>query len=340
MGARFIGWGIAVPDRIVTNDELSQTLDTSDEWITERTGHQRAAHRRHRRRSSACRRPAARHSRTPASSPRTSTSCCSRRPRRRPPHPGDGPDDRPRAGAHLPRDGPERRLQRLHVRRAHRAGPPRDRHEARPGHRRREPLTLGRLERPQYGGAARRRRGRGGARVRPHRERPALLRASAPKAPTRTCSPASTGATSRWTARRSFAAPCAWSWTRPKRPWRWRTSRPTSSASSSPTRPTSASSRRPASDSTSTWTAPSSSLDRYGNTSSASIPLAFADARENDRIHKGDYALLDRFRRRYDVGLGGRKVVQMSGPSLVILAAGRARRYGGVKQFAPVGHAR
>lgn len=38
MGVRFTGWGIAVPERIVTNDELSLTLDTSDEWITERTG--------------------------------------------------------------------------------------------------------------------------------------------------------------------------------------------------------------------------------------------------------------------------------------------------------------
>jgi 3-oxoacyl-[acyl-carrier-protein] synthase-3 len=38
MGVRFKGWGIALPDRVVTNDELSQTLDTSDEWITERTG--------------------------------------------------------------------------------------------------------------------------------------------------------------------------------------------------------------------------------------------------------------------------------------------------------------
>ncbi len=38
MGVRFRGWGIALPDRIVTNDELSQTLDTSDDWITERTG--------------------------------------------------------------------------------------------------------------------------------------------------------------------------------------------------------------------------------------------------------------------------------------------------------------
>lgn len=38
MGVRFRGWGTAVPDRIVTNDELSQTLDTSDQWIIERTG--------------------------------------------------------------------------------------------------------------------------------------------------------------------------------------------------------------------------------------------------------------------------------------------------------------
>ncbi len=38
MGARFIGWGTAVPDRVVTNDELSLTLDTSDEWIQDRTG--------------------------------------------------------------------------------------------------------------------------------------------------------------------------------------------------------------------------------------------------------------------------------------------------------------
>jgi 3-oxoacyl-[acyl-carrier-protein] synthase-3 len=38
MGVRFKGWGIAVPDRIVTNEELSRTLDTTDAWITERTG--------------------------------------------------------------------------------------------------------------------------------------------------------------------------------------------------------------------------------------------------------------------------------------------------------------
>jgi 3-oxoacyl-[acyl-carrier-protein] synthase-3 len=36
-------------------------------------------------------------------------------------------------------------------------------------------------------------------------------------------------------------------------------------------------------------------LDRYGNTSSASIPLAFDDARANGRIKSGDYALLTGF---------------------------------------------
>ncbi len=36
-------------------------------------------------------------------------------------------------------------------------------------------------------------------------------------------------------------------------------------------------------------------LDRYGNTSSSSIPLAFDDARKNDRVHKGDLALLTGF---------------------------------------------
>lgn len=36
--ARVIGTGSYLPDRIVDNDELSKTLDTSDSWIRERTG--------------------------------------------------------------------------------------------------------------------------------------------------------------------------------------------------------------------------------------------------------------------------------------------------------------
>jgi 3-oxoacyl-[acyl-carrier-protein] synthase III len=34
----FLGTGLAVPDRVVTNDDLSQLMDTSDEWIRTRTG--------------------------------------------------------------------------------------------------------------------------------------------------------------------------------------------------------------------------------------------------------------------------------------------------------------
>ena len=36
--ARFLGTGFAVPDRVVTNDDLSGLMDTSDEWIRTRTG--------------------------------------------------------------------------------------------------------------------------------------------------------------------------------------------------------------------------------------------------------------------------------------------------------------
>ena len=36
-------------------------------------------------------------------------------------------------------------------------------------------------------------------------------------------------------------------------------------------------------------------IDRYGNTSSASIPLALYDAIENGRVHAGDNLLLTGF---------------------------------------------
>jgi 3-oxoacyl-[acyl-carrier-protein] synthase III len=38
MGATFIGCGAAAPTAIVSNDALSQFMDTSDEWIASRTG--------------------------------------------------------------------------------------------------------------------------------------------------------------------------------------------------------------------------------------------------------------------------------------------------------------
>ena len=37
-GAAFAGWGFAVPERRVTNADFEARLDTSDAWITERTG--------------------------------------------------------------------------------------------------------------------------------------------------------------------------------------------------------------------------------------------------------------------------------------------------------------
>lgn len=37
-GAVITGWGAALPDQVVTNRDLERTLDTTDEWITERTG--------------------------------------------------------------------------------------------------------------------------------------------------------------------------------------------------------------------------------------------------------------------------------------------------------------
>ncbi len=40
--AHITGWGIGVPEKILTNDDIAEMVDTSDEWIVSRTGiHQR-----------------------------------------------------------------------------------------------------------------------------------------------------------------------------------------------------------------------------------------------------------------------------------------------------------
>ncbi|HNX13618.1 MAG TPA: beta-ketoacyl-ACP synthase III [Oscillospiraceae bacterium] len=38
MSFKIVGTGMCVPERIVTNDELSQLVDTNDEWISQRVG--------------------------------------------------------------------------------------------------------------------------------------------------------------------------------------------------------------------------------------------------------------------------------------------------------------
>src|SRR6478752_8069741 len=42
-GAVITGWGTALPPKTITNDDLAQYLDTTHEWIVERTG----IHERH-----------------------------------------------------------------------------------------------------------------------------------------------------------------------------------------------------------------------------------------------------------------------------------------------------
>jgi len=38
MGTRILGWGSALPEKVLTNADLEARLDTSDEWIVARTG--------------------------------------------------------------------------------------------------------------------------------------------------------------------------------------------------------------------------------------------------------------------------------------------------------------
>ena len=78
---RITGWGAYAPETVLTNADLARIVDTSDEWITSRTGirERRVAgparddrhHGRHRRASAP--------SRSPAWRPTTSTSSWSRR---------------------------------------------------------------------------------------------------------------------------------------------------------------------------------------------------------------------------------------------------------------------
>lgn len=39
--AHITGWGMVVPDKVLTNDDLAQIVDTNNEWIIERTGIER-----------------------------------------------------------------------------------------------------------------------------------------------------------------------------------------------------------------------------------------------------------------------------------------------------------
>ena len=36
--AHVVGWGVEVPEQVMTNHDIEQLVDTSDKWIRERTG--------------------------------------------------------------------------------------------------------------------------------------------------------------------------------------------------------------------------------------------------------------------------------------------------------------
>lgn len=58
--AGIIGTGWYVPEKVITNEDLEQMVDTSDEWIVERTGihERRVARKDSRHRTSQSARPA------------------------------------------------------------------------------------------------------------------------------------------------------------------------------------------------------------------------------------------------------------------------------------------
>ena len=43
---KILGTGSALPEKVVTNDDLAQVMDTSDEWIRTRTGIQKSSRKR------------------------------------------------------------------------------------------------------------------------------------------------------------------------------------------------------------------------------------------------------------------------------------------------------
>ena len=38
MGIKILGTGMYLPEKVVTNEDFTKIVDTSDEWITKRTG--------------------------------------------------------------------------------------------------------------------------------------------------------------------------------------------------------------------------------------------------------------------------------------------------------------
>ena len=302
-GRGITGWGTALPEKIVTNDDLAARLDTSDDWIRERTG---IEERRHRRLDGDARhRGRPRSPSTPPGSPATTSTRAARHHDARRPgarHRLRGPG-RPRPRRR--RDRPQRRLLRLRLRARPRARP--HRASACSGSCSSASETLSRIvdwtDRNTailFGDGA-------GAVVleavdgegRAARLGPRLRRPTPPPArsPIRrhTC---------RWTAARSSA----------RRSASWSTRRTPRSTTAGVTADDIAlvvphqANIRIIEAACSRLGIPTERvanvLQPTGNTSSASIPLALATPSTHGRVAAGDLVLLSRLRRRHDLGVG------------------------------------
>ncbi len=297
-GVALLGLGSALPERVVTNAEISASLGVDEQWIVKRTGI------RERRWA-----PAEAHLHelaAPAAAAALADAGLEASDldlvlvgdlHRRPDHPEHRAARRrgARRGA-LRRDRPRRRLHRLRVRAQPRSRDDRGRpRAARAGDRRRDPLAPPRSRRPQGRRDLRRRRGR----RRPRRR--LRMRASGPSswAPTgrsaRSCTPTARTAGSAWTVPRSSATPStAWP---PRRSRRARARAPRSTTSTccvfhqANARILQALIERLALDPDRVVAA----IGEHGNTSAASIPLALDAARRDGLLRDGASVLLAAF---------------------------------------------
>ena len=351
-GPAIAGWGTARPRRAAHQRRPRARVDTTDEWIVERTGirERRIARPDETTASPRDRGRRAPRSSTPGSRPTRSTSSivATATPEQPIPHTGAFVGDglglrcgsfdldagcaglrlrarRRRVDAHRRRARPRARRRRRDALAHHRPARPRHVH------------PLRRRRRPAWCSAASPDDGPGPPRLGPRLRRlrrPACSRSppAAAACPRRAETVAGRralhedgrprGVPARGARRRRLRADHA-------RPGRRRA--PTTSTGSSPTRPTSASSRpRPAGSGIPTETT-IVNIDRYGNTSAASIPLALAEAADDGRLQPGDLVLVSGFGAGHDVGrarCSAGVAVSVDAPARVAFVTGGSRGIG------------
>ena len=324
--AAITGWGEGLPPAVLTNDDLSTFLETSDEWITTRTGmkERRISH------VSAIEMATVAAARALACAGLDAADVdlivyggCSNE--------EVGAQQRVgragRARRHARRgDGSQHRVHELPLRPLRGDGDDSERHRPqRRRDRRRADHALHGLEQPQRRRALRRRRGRGRRSRRPIARKASIgsvlgcdaeARADAARARhrlrlRRTTASRSATRCGTSTARRSSSAPCKGMSDACERVMRQVPASPaTRSTSSCRTRPTCASSNRWPSTPACRWSSVIVTVQKYGNMSAATVPVALVEALERGarqaRVAAADAGL----RRRADVRRAARAMGQ------------------------------